>query len=120
MLNGMEAELTHLWNADYDTRIAEATHAHLKKKKIWAVAYVLREQEIPRMIDYDFKILTRLAFLTSFPMFSSIVTTKALCKLPQDFRNFYYIVSDVAKYCDNYPLNDLATDDDWNEWIDSM
>lgn len=98
-------------------------NADLKMKKLWHAAYAMRSTVVPEMPDAHLEPLTELSYLTTLPAFRYIVVqalATVLQRVPKTYQTFFVRMAKLAKYLKSHGTEELATDGDWEEWIESM
>ena len=119
----MEFELVNHC-CDLDTvRKAREMNADVKTKKLWYAAYAMRSTDVPEMPDAHLESLTELSYLTTLPAFRYIAVqayATVLQRLPKTYQTFFARMVKLAKHLKTHGAEELATDSDWEEWIESM
>lgn len=119
----MEFELVkHCCDLDAVCEASEM-NAHLRMKKLWYAAYVIRSTDVPEMPDAHLESLTELSYLTTLPAFRYIPVqayATVLQRVPKTYQTFFARMVKLAKQLKTHGTEELATDGDWEEWIESM
>ena len=100
-----------------------ATRSDLRMKILWGAAYKLRATDVPEMLDTHLEYFIELSYLTSLPAFRYITIQEyvtILQRLPKRYQTFFAHIVKLMKLLDAHGSAELATDKDWEEWIESM
>ena len=95
----------------------------MKIKKLWAAGHALRASDVPDMSDSHLEVLTELSYLSILPAYRHITIqayTTVLQKFPTTYKSFFARMVNLARRLDTHGSEELATDDDWEAWIESM
>ena len=107
-------------NAMHDHTVARAD---LKMKKLWYAAYAMRSTDVPEMPDAHLHFLIELSYLTTLPAFRYVslhAYETVLQRVPRTYRTLFVHMVKLAKHLKDHGAEELATDSDWEEWIESM
>ena len=119
----MENELRERCINDSLTDLDMAHRANLKRQMLWSASYKLHSIEVPTMNTTELEMLTELAFLSRLPSYRHITLlahANVLQELPDAHKRFFSHIVRLAERLDAHGNDDLATDVDWEEWIESM
>lgn len=106
-----------------DARHDAASRADIRRRKLWASAYAIRRMDVPDMTDKEVEILTELAFLFILPAYRQLTVmtySKALQSMSDDYQRYFTHLVNLARRLDTHGDDQLATDEDWISWIESM
>jgi hypothetical protein len=110
--------------SERDAATAALDHtARLRRWTIWNAARLLRDVDMPHMRDDTLDMLTELAYMSVFPMLCEaprLAYTGPISRASAEVRLFFSRLLGIAKKSLAWGHDDLATDRDWEEWIDSM
>jgi hypothetical protein len=119
----MDTELltrcTELDDARHDTK----SRADLKRKKLWGTAYTIRSMDIPLMKNEEVEVLAELAFLSVLPAYRHITLmtySTALQTMSDEYKTYFTHLVKLARRLDTHGDSEIATDEDWIAWIESM
>ena len=119
----MDVELVTRCNDLDDARHDAASRADLRRRKMWASAYAIRITDVPDMTNKEAQILTELAFLSILPAYRDhilITYSTALQSMSDDYKRYFTHIYKLARMLDTHGDDQLATDEDWIAWIESM
>lgn len=119
----MNVELLSRCNDLDDARHDTASRVNMKRKKMWGAAYAMRYMDVPHMDDNEVEFLAELAFLSIFPAYRHITlmtASTALQHASDEYREYFTHLVQLAQRLDRHSMNELATDEDWIAWIESM
>lgn len=106
-----------------DARRDTASRAYIKRKKLWGAAYAIRDMDVPLMTDAEVEALTELAFLSILPTYRhlALVTySTTLQNVADEYKRFFAHLFQLARRLDTHGDDDVATDEDWIAWIETM
>lgn len=119
----MADDLVTTWS-ERDTATVALDHtARLRRWTIWNAARLLRDTDLPHMRDETLDMLTELAYMSIFPMLCEAPRSAyagPISRASADVRLFFSRLLGIAKKSLAWGYDDIATDRDWEEWIDSM
>lgn len=94
----------------------------LKMKMLWHAAYAMRAVDVPEMLDAHLEFLTELSYLTTLPAYRHIVMeayVTILQRIHNTYQTFFAQMTRMARHLNTH-WDELATDMDWEEWIETM
>lgn len=106
-------------NARHDV----ASRADLRRRKLWGAAYTIRSMDLPDMSDEVAELLIELAFLSILPAYRHLTLmtySTALQSMPEEYKRYFAHLVRLARRLDTHGDDELATDEDWIAWIESM
>lgn len=119
----MDTELLSRCNDNTDARHDTASRVDLRRRKLWAVAYVLRSTDVPHMTDEEVEVLTELAFLFILPAYRHITLMTyqtVIDNLTPEYKTYVAQLVKLRHRLDAHGHDELATDEDWVAWMESM
>lgn len=119
----MDAELIRRCNDLDHARHDTVSRMHMRRKKLWTVAYTMRNTDVPRMTDDEVEVLTELAFLSIIPAYRHITLmtySTALQDITPDYKEYFAQLVCFVRRLDTHGERDLATDKDWIAWMETM
>jgi hypothetical protein len=106
-----------------DARHDTMSRVNIRRRKLWAAAYALCKTDVPRMTDEDVEVFTELAYLSIIPAYRHITLmtySTALQHVPHDYKEYFAHLVMFVRRLDTHGDHDLATDEDWLAWMESM
>ncbi len=106
-----------------DARHDTASRADLKRRKLWGAAYTIRGMDVPDMSDEIVELLVELAFLSILPAYRNLTLmtySTALQSMSDDYKKYFAHMVKLARRLDTHGDDELATDEDWIAWMESM
>lgn len=120
----MDSELDSVCRMLDRVRHDATTRANVRRAKLRSVAFTLRKSEVPDMPDSTVEVLASLAYLTGLSAYhhdlAFFTHASVLQSMSCDYRRFLAFMMSVADQLDAYSECDIATDEDWKSWIESM
>lgn len=119
----MDFELVQRCNELDGVRHDTMARADMKRKKLWGAAYSMRNDDVPCMTDNDVEVLVELVYLSILPAYRHITLltySTTLQSLPPDYKEYFTHLVTLARCLDTHGDCEIATDEDWVAWIDSM
>lgn len=119
----MEVELVnHCCDLDA-ARAASKTECDLRMCKLWYAAYALRSRYVPEMPDTHVESITELSYLATLPAFRHIAMreyTSVIQWAPKTYQTLFARMVALAKHLNTHGTEQIATDEDWETWFESM
>lgn len=106
-----------------DARRDVASRADLKRMKLWGAAYTIRSMDLPDMSDEIAELLIELAFLSILPAYRHLTLltySTVLQSMSDEYKRYFTHLVKLARRLDTHGDDELATDEDWIAWIETM
>ena len=119
----MEFEIVrHCYDMDA-VREENEMKTDIRMKRLCYAAYAMRSTDVPEMPDTHLEYLTQLSYLTMLPAFRCVAVhacATVLQRVPKTYQIFFARMVKFAKHLTTHETEELATDGDWEEWIECM
>ena len=119
----MDVELNLKCTEVEDALYSAQVRILMKYRLLWGASYAVRNTDVAHMPDQHVEILAELAYLSTLPAYCFITTPSCeatLRSMSPDYRTYFKHIVALAHQLDTYSQRDLATDSDWEAWMDSM